>query len=232
MPAKKIPLDTKTRILVGSIGGISPIIISLLVVDVVALYNETGLMDGIGLGVRFLVLVFIGGLIGYLHHNEEEPFKLFQLGIAAPTLLTTAINGNSVINQDYMREHTAQTSISFFIKSAHADQATYSNIDLFQQSKVNDFQLFLRGLIGTKLFSDEDDWYVIVGSHRNIDSAHAQVKSVNQKKYMAKVYSPVSQSKYYSVAIGANLDLKTAEHLRQQAIKSGLPKDSYLWKRK
>ena len=232
MPAKKIPLDTKTRILVGAIGGISPIIISLLVVDVIALYNETGLMDGIGLGVRFLVLVFIGGLIGYLHHNEDEPFKLFQLGIAAPALLTTAINGNSVINQDYMREHTAQTSISFFIKSAHADQATYSNIDLFQQSKVNDFQLFLRGLIGTKLFSDEDDWYVIVGSHRNIDSAQAQVKSVNQKKYMAKVYSPVSQSKYYSVAIGANLDLKTAEQLRRQAIKSGLPKDSYLWKRK
>lgn len=232
MPAKKNTLDTKTRILVGAIGGISPIIISLLVVDVIALAQNTGLMDGVGLGIRFFVLIFIGGLIGYLHQNEDEPFKLFQLGIAAPALLTTAINGNSIVNQDLLREHTAQTDISFFIKSAHAETIDYKNISLFQESKVSDIQLFLRGLIGTSLFSEEDDWYVIVGSHTNIKAAHAQVKSVNQKKYMAKVFSPVTNSKYYSVVIGANLDLKIAEKLRKQAVKNGLPKDSYLWKRK
>ena len=233
MATKIIPLDTKTRILVGAIGGISPIIISLLVVDVVALYNSTGLMDGIGLGIRFFVLIFIGGLIGYLHQNEEEPFKLFQLGIAAPALLTTAINGNSVTgNQNLLQEHKAESTSGFFIKSAHAGQADYKNIKLFQKSKVSDTQLFLRGLIGTKLFSNEDDWYVIVGSHRNIKAAKAQVKSVRKKHYKAKVYSPVSSSKYYSVVIGANLDLKTAERLRKQAIKNGLPDDSYLWKRK
>lgn len=232
MPPKKDLLDTKTRILVGAIGGISPIIISLLVVDIVSLFNETGLVDGIGLAIRFLVLVFIGGLIGYLHQNEDEPFKLFQLGIAAPALLTTAINGNSIVNQSYLREHTAQTNVSFFIKSAHADSVTFKNATFFQESKISDAQLFLRGLIGTSLFSNKDDWYVIVGSHRNIDAARAQVKNISQKKYMAKVYSPVTHSKYYSVVIGANLDLKAAEKLQQQAIKNGLPRDSYLWKRK
>lgn len=232
MPPKKNILDTKTRILVGAIGGISPIIISLLVVDIVALFNETGMMDGIGLTIRCLVLIFIGGLIGYLHQNEEEPFKLFQLGIAAPALLTTAINGNSIVNQGYLREHSAQVDISFFIKSAHADSIAYKNKKLFQGSKVSDAQLFLRGLIGTSLFSDKDDWYVIVGSHRNIDAAQAQVKTVKQKRYLAKVYSPATHSKYYSVVIGANLDLKVAEQLRKQAINNGLPIDSYLWKRK
>jgi len=232
MPSKKQPLDTRTRILVGAIGGISPIIISLLVVDVVALYNSTGLVDGIGLAVRFLVLIFIGGLIGYLHQHEEEPFKLFQLGIAAPALLTTAIHGNSVTaNQGLMREHKAAADYSFFIKSAHA-ATDYKNAKLFQQSKVSDLQLFFRGLIGTNLFSNDDDWYVIIGSHTNIKHARKQVTAIKHKKYMAKVYSPASNSKYYSVAIGANLDLKTAEKLRKQAIKNGLPDDSYLWKRK
>lgn len=232
MAIKKPPLDTKTRILVGAIGGISPIIISLLVVDIVVLFNETGLMDGIGLGIRFFVLIFIGGLIGYLHQNEEEPFKLFQLGIAAPALLTTAINGNSIVNQGYLREHSAQVDISFFIKGAYADSISYKNIKLFQESKVSDTQLFLRGLIGTSLFSEKDDWYVIVGSHRNIDAARAQVKAIKKKHYMAKVYSPATHSKYYSVVIGANLDLNIAERLQARAVKSGLPKDSYLWKRK
>lgn len=230
--AKKNCLDTKTRILIGAIGGISPIIISLLVVDIVQLFNETGLMDGIGLGIRFFVLIFIGGMVGYLHNQEEEPFKLFQLGIAAPALLTTAINGNSIANQTLLKEHSAESQYHFFIKSAHAADTAYKNIADFKEPKVSNTQLFLRGLVGTKLFSNDDDWFVIIGSHKNIKQAKDQVKKVKNKKYKAKIYEPSTGSKYFSVAIGANLDLKEAEQLQKEAIKNGLPKDTYLWKRK
>lgn len=232
MATKPVILDSKKRILIGAIGGISPIIISLLVVDVISLYKETGLIDGIGLGIRFLVLIFIGGLVGYLHQNEQEPFKLFQLGIAAPALLTTAINGNSITNQSQLHEYRSQTDITFFIKSAYADQHAYTNSNLFLEPKVSDTQLFLRGLLGTKLFNEEDDWFVIIGSHKNIQRAKAQVTVAAEKKYKAKIYSPSDQSEYYSVVIGANLDLKSAQRLQHEAVKHGLPKDTYLWKRK
>lgn len=225
-------LDTKTRITLGALGGISPIIISLLVVDIVQLFNETGLMDGIGLAIRFLVLIFIGGLIGYLHTKEEEPFKLFQLGIAAPALLTTAINGNSIANQTLLKEHSAENQYHFFIKSAYAADTNYKNLSDFKEPKVNNTQLFLRGLIGTKLFSDDDDYYVIIGSHKNIKQAKQQVEKIKKKHYKAKIYSPTNGSKYFSVVIGANLDLKEAEKLQARAIRNGLPRDTYLWKRK
>lgn len=231
MAKQPICLDTKTRITLGALGGISPIIISLLVVDVPALISETGLMDGIGLAIRFLVLIFIGGLVGYLHNKEDEPFKLFQLGIAAPALLTTAINGNSIANQTLLKEHTAATEYHLFIKDAYADP-DYRNDDMFKEPKINNVQLFLRGLLGTKIFSDDDDYFVIIGSHSNLDKARNQVKLVKKKKYMAKIYEPVSGSKYFSVVIGANLDLKEAEKLQHLAIQHGLPKDTYLWKKK
>ncbi len=231
--AKLQCLDTKTRITLGALGGISPIIISLLVVDIVQLFNETGLMDGIGLGIRFLVLIFIGGLVGYLHNKEEEPFKLFQLGIAAPALLTTAINGNSIANQTLMKEHSASadTPHYFFIKSAHAAETDYKNLSTFKQPKVSNTQLFLRGLIGTKLFSDDDDYFVIIGSHKNISKAKHQVKQVKKKKFKAKIYEPTDGSQYYSVVIGANLNLDEAKKLQAQAIKNGLPRDTFLWKK-
>jgi len=228
-------LDTKTRITLGALGGISPIIISLLVVDIVQLFNETGLMDGIGLAIRFLVLIFIGGLVGYLHNKEEEPFKLFQLGIAAPALLTTAINGNSIANTTLMIEHSASSSDTphyFFIKSAYAAETNYKNLSSFKQAKVSNTQLFLRGLIGTKLFSDEDDYLVIIGSHTNINKAKQQVKNVKKKKYRAKIYEPTDGSKYYAVVIGANLNEQEAKKLKAQAIRNGLPSDTYLWKKK
>jgi len=230
--AKKDCLDTKTRIAIGAIGGISPIIISLLVVDVVQLFNETGLMDGIGLGIRFFVLIFIGGMVGYLHNQEEEPFKLFQLGIAAPALLTTAINGNSIANQTFMKEHKADAQYHFFIKSAHAADTDYKNLSDFKEAKISNTQLFLRGLIGTKLFSKEDDWFVIIGSHKNIKTAKRQVSAAKNKKYKAKIYAPTDGSGYYRVVIGVNLDLEEAERLKKQAIKVGLAKDAYILPRK
>jgi len=225
-------LDTKTRITIGALGGISPIIISLLVVDITRLFSETGVMDGIGLSIRFLVLIFIGGLIGYLHTKEEEPFKLFQLGIAAPALLTTAINGNSISNQTYLKEHSADAEYHFFMKSAYAAEADYKNQTLFKQARVTQTQLFLRGLIGTKLFSEDDDWYVIVGSHKEISAAKLQVESIKTMHYKAKIYKPSTDRGYFTVAIGTNLDFEEAKQLKAKAIKNGLPEDTFLWKRK
>lgn len=79
MATKKANILTdKSRIIIGGIGGIAPLIISLLVVDLASLVNDLALMDAVGLTVRCLVLIFIGSMVGYLHHTEYEPFKVFQ----------------------------------------------------------------------------------------------------------------------------------------------------------
>jgi len=249
MAAKKNKaLDFRSRVIIGGIGGIAPLIISLLVVDVGSLINDIGMMDAVGLAVRCTVLVFIGALVGYLHNTEHEPFKIFQLGIAAPALLTTAINGYGVVGDSVsMREvrasydgDTVSEPFRFsLIASAHAGtlpgtgsrSRKYLNASLFKEARVSSLERFFRGLIGYHISSKGDDWFVIVGSHKRAGDATAHAKRLASSRYLAKVYEPTGGSRYYAVVIGANLTLDEAQQLRKTAIKGGLPKDSYLWRK-
>lgn len=237
-------LTVKSRIIIGGIGGIAPLIISLLVVDLASVVNDIAVMDAIGLAVRCLVLIFIGSMVGYLHNNEYEPFKVFQLGIAAPALLTTAINGYSVIGPSgslkemktatYQSAPYKQFSLSF-ISSAHAAEpklrGKYINRHAFKEPKITNLERFMRGLIGKRISSKGDDWFVITGSHSDYDQAMGQVLRINSKRYAGKIYRPNNSSGYYAVAIGANLTLDEAKKLRTKAIRKGLPKDTYLWRK-
>jgi hypothetical protein len=44
------------------------------------------------------------------------------------------------------------------------------------------------------------------------------------------VYVPLSETKYYAVVIGSYLSLSEARSLKREAIKDGLPPDTYLWR--
>jgi len=235
-------LDTRTRLIIGGIGGIAPIIISLLVVDLVSLINDLQTMDAIGLAVRCAVLIFIGALVGYLHQDESEPFKVFQLGIAAPALLTTAINGYGVVGPNAaLKEMKAENTHQHnnwslqLISSAHATETrknkyNYINSNSFQEPKVSNFERFLRGLIGKRITTKGDDWFVIVGSHTNAEKAKRQAAKLDNKKFLAKVFQPVNGSKHYAVVIGSNLNMSEAKLLRKKALQKGLPKDTFLWR--
>lgn len=238
------PLSDKNRIIIGGIGGIAPLIISLLVVDLNSLISDLAMMDAIGLTVRCLVLIFVGAMVGYLHNSEHEPFKVFQLGIAAPALLTTAINGYSVIGPAatlkeikgtaYYSESVDRFALSF-ISSAHAEEpqlrGKFINRNAFKQAKISNVERFMRGLIGKRVSSKGDDWFVITGSHKNYEQALSQIQKINKKKFAGKVYRPNFDSGYFAVAIGANLSLDEAQRLKEKAIRKGLPKDTYLWRR-
>jgi hypothetical protein len=56
------------------------------------------------------------------------------------------------------------------------------------------------------------------------------VERLKGKGYEAIVYPPYRSNPYYGVMIGSWLTLKEANALKSQAIKDGLPKDTYLWK--
>ena len=246
MARKPNLIAPRTRIVIGGIGGIAPLLVSLLVVDLNSLIDDLALMDAVGLAVRCLVLIFIGALVGYMHNKEQEPFKVFQLGIAAPALLTTAINGYGIIGSGatFKEMKTALQDgsetpnlILPFISTAHAAGSVnasrhhYINQAFFQEAKISNFERFLRGLIGRRVSSSGDDWFVIVGSHISEQKATAQVKRLKRKHYLAKVYLPTDGSRYYAVTIGVNLNLHDAQTLRNKAIRQGLPKDTYLWRK-
>lgn len=225
-------MTAKQRIFIGAIGGITPYLITLLSIDFKATVNSYELLDWIGLVVRCLVLMFLGSLVAYLHRTETEHFKVFQLGLAAPALLATFINGNGGNNEvlPTVSETAWYQSVSI-IPKAYADESNYFvNAQMFKTAEISPISRFFRGLFGTKLKSNSQNiYFVIVGSHKKMHNAEKQVELLKREHYQAKIYNPYGASRYYSVVIAANVSLEEAEKTLEQAIQNGLPKDSYIW---
>lgn len=225
-------MDTKQRILLGAIGGLTPYLVTLLSIDFKSVVGSYELLDWVGLVVRSLVLIFLGALVAYLHKTETEQFKVFQLGLAAPALLSTFINGNSGNNEALPTPVDNQASYSInILASAYAtDVEQYVNKGMLRAPKVSASSRFFRGLFGTKLKTSEKEvYFVIVGSHTQQEDAEKQAKALAKKHYEAKVYRPYLYSNYYAVVIASNVTKAEAEKIKEKAIKDGLPKDSYIW---
>jgi cell division septation protein DedD len=130
-------MTTKKRLIIGALGGITPYILTLLIVDFASALRDFEFFDGVGLAVRCIVLVFAGALVAYFNKSEPDEFKLFQLGVAAPALLATGINGYSISDQDSTvaagtteSAAPAPENASFFssiFASAYAQEAAADN---------------------------------------------------------------------------------------------------------
>ena len=239
-------MDTRKRIIIGAIGGITPYIVTLLVIDFKIALQDFSFYDGFGLFVRCLVLISLGSLVAYLHQKEKEAFKVFQLGLWAPALIATAINGYSQPNVPPRQEAKPPVQVNgalyldnphiHLISPAYASdskvnpaKSDYVNETSLKEPQISGFDRFLRGLIGKTVKDDKNSWFVIVGSHLDVKDANNQVKQLEEKRYLAEVYLPYRTSRIHAVVIGTNISLSEAKKLRKQAIKDGLPKDTYLW---
>ncbi|TPN44451.1 hypothetical protein FJ981_28050 [Mesorhizobium sp. B1-1-4] len=83
----------------GALGGILPILVSLLTVDFSPFIDGPSTLttgNYVGYAVRIIVLIILGGIIASLNSEVRSPITLVQLGIAAPALITSYINGSSV----------------------------------------------------------------------------------------------------------------------------------------
>ena len=99
----------------GALGGFLPALISLLSVDIGALIDNPNITTGhvVGAIIRYAILLILGG-VGAMLNDENKPFKLVQLGIAAPAVLASLVNAQA----NAMPPATpvparAQTSIQF-----------------------------------------------------------------------------------------------------------------------
>ncbi|MFX0135600.1 MAG: hypothetical protein ACFFDN_18285, partial [Candidatus Hodarchaeota archaeon] len=203
-------MRTCEKMMIGGLGALTPILMNLLIVDLKVLLIQLTLFAILGYSVRVIVLFFIGGLWAYLHKEENNLLKIFQLGIVAPALITASINAGNVETPKVIAQNNEIFNAPYvFIPSAYAQPAEKEELKRFSPSKETLIQQFWRGLIGA---SSERVWFVVAGTHLKLEDAKKQAQEINQKEkdFKAEVYEPYGEDLYYSVVIGENLTYEQA----------------------
>ncbi|SHI19640.1 SPOR domain-containing protein [Ferrimonas marina] len=228
-------MNNLQRITLGAIGGITPFLITLLSIDFHSVFGGYKALDWVGLAVRCIILIFLGALVTFMHKNETENFKLFQLGLAAPALLATYINGSPGNSQMLPSSADNGTTVSIsLLPQAHADASErrqqYLNEGMIREPQVSAYSRFLRGAFGKKIETSGDDkFFVIAGSHQARQSAENQVAALKEKGFEATVFKPYGDSKHFSVVIAAYVSKSEATQVRDLALRNGLPSDTFIW---
>ena len=220
-------MSNHKRFLIGGVGGIAPVLMFLITIDLDRYFVETTTLKMLGYVIRGIALFSLGGLIGYLHDDELKAFKVFELGLAAPAMIagfitTASINSNSAGSAN-LKIHSSYSTLS----SAHAQvPKKQSEIKKFSLPIQTSTEQFFDGFLG---LTPNKVWFVIVGSYLNVEDARNQADQINSRfrDYKAEVYAPYGENPYYAVVIGANLTQTEARTLRDKAIKAGFPKSSY-----
>lgn len=148
-PARIRRLPSRRRIIIGALGALTPILMNLLVADFNAMPTLTR-FDLLGYAIRFVVLLLIGGMVGYFHADEVNTLKLFQLGIAGPALLTGYISAKSA------SPAATSAQVSLLVPTAYAQTAEQQAPEV-PSSKETAIDEFWRGLsrAGTELASPD-----------------------------------------------------------------------------
>lgn len=219
-------ISGRQRFLFAGLGGIMPVLLNLIVIDLETLLLSVTWLSVLSYLIRVLALFAIGGLVGWLNRGERDPIKLFQLGIAAPALITAAMNGGRVSLPEPVSAPNQPLSWHI-ISQAHA-QTPQSTLKRFSLPQETASQQIYRGFLG---MLPKNVWFVIAGSFRTQDAAEQRAQEIRRRYpgFSAEVYAPYGGNPYYAVVIGALLTQEEARNLQQKAISAGFPKDTYLW---
>ncbi len=82
--------------LLGCLGGAIPLIVNLLSVDLAPIIDHPGnltLGNYVGYAIRIVALVVLGGIVAALNTGVTNVLSLVQLGMAAPAIVASYING-------------------------------------------------------------------------------------------------------------------------------------------
>lgn len=222
-------MNTRKKIMIGGLGALTPVIMNLLIVDLNVLLVKFTSLAFLGYVIRVVILFYLGGLVAFLHKDENSPIKIFELGILAPALITAMLNAGHVpiIKAPPQTAETSAASFSF-IPSVYAQPPQEEEIKEFSLPKENSIQQIWRGLTSSGY---KKIWFVIVGSHPELEDARNQAQQIDQigEDFRADVYAPYGDNPNYSVVIGSNLTFKEADKLKKKAIEAKLPKDTHLW---
>lgn len=237
-------MTTTKRVLFGILGALSPLVMNLLVVD----FSDASYLSDkaklLGLLVKIFVFMFAGALIAYFNSDETSPLKIFQLGLAAPALLTAYVNANNVqphssapaplkasigapvapgVPDSPQSPDKPSTS---FLDSIFPVAYAASNAPIAE--KPSGFlNQFWEGLTGIK----NRKYYVVVATEHSLESAKQRADEINRTKqgFHADAYKALNG--LYGVGIGFDLTYEQAVQLRKKALDAGFPHDTYIvWK--
>ncbi len=232
-------MKTYKKIFIGGLGALTPIIMNLLVIDLEVLLINLTFYSVLGYSIRVIVLFYLGGLIAFLHKDEINIVKIFELGIVAPALITALLNAGQ-IDVSKMKAQNASNPIGSisFVSAAYAqtstkEDSTTNEIKTFSLPEETKMQQFWRGAGLSRLFGFNKwrGFFVIVGSHENIDDAKKQVKQImlQTKEFEPVIYEPFMDRKGYSVVIGANLTKIDAMRIEKEAQDKKISKTIFIW---
>jgi len=240
-------MDKKIRAacFVGAISGIAPLLVNLIGVDAELIIDSFQLKIFIGYMIKAMGLMALGAFVVFIN-SEVDLKKAFQLGLMAPAFVVGAINANNYSN--------AKNEVVQLEKALVGDQSASNEVkgentfihilDTLSFTLIGnayaDEHIVKKGINNTPTTSRliwygitgniKNSWFVFVGSHQYEADAEKQVKELALKGYDAVVQPPFGSNEYFGVAIGSYVSLEQARSLKQEALKDGLPKDTYLWK--
>jgi hypothetical protein len=214
---------------------------SLLVVDYGGLAANFASYQVLGYAVKVLVLFGIGALVVYLNPKETNRLKVFQLGLGAPALILSVLNGTNVQQVSGPANPAAGTPSASLILPwesiayaqeplppqalVHGQEMKLKALAMPQRSGA---QSFLAGLTGRP---DRRVWFVFVRTEPKLEDAQRSAADIAKRfpGFKADVYKPYKEGDAYPIVIGANLELSEAQILRDKAVKAGMPAETRLW---
>jgi len=206
----------------GGLGAIAPIFLSLLTLDVSTVFATTSPLVVLGYLVRASLLFLAGGLYVWIYHADEKVrSRIFEFGVLAPALLTTAVNGLQVPKPSSTGAagpvvHPAV----ILVGEAFADQGDVP-VRMFAGPQFSASQQFWYGLTGQR---ETRRSYVIAGSYRSEAEARAAAQAARRRwpQFGVSVYKPYGAQRRYTVVLGDALTYAGAIKLRDQARAAGL----------
>ena len=221
-------MNLKNKLFIGCLGALSPILVNLILVDLDLVLANAKALTIASYIVRVIALCAAACLVVYLNGEEDKPIKIFQLGLAAPALLTGIINGVSLSKN--VVDQKAAFEIPAIVSSAFAQGAGQPKVEDCVKHDSTAGQEVLKGLFG---ILPENRWYVSTSSKLKLQSAVDEVKDIESRfsgKFHPRICAPISSDdKYYRVIIGQNLTREAANKLKDEALASGLSRSTWLW---
>lgn len=230
---------------IACLGALTPIITNLLVVDLNTSLHNLSAIEGITYAIRLFALCASACIVVFLNSDEQRPVKLFQLGVMAPALLTSLINGATIsikantqapMNPGIQTPLPKQANFPSLIGTAFAQPApapapqTTPVKDCLLPAELSTTQQVLKGLIG---LVPDNKWYVVVGSYGSLPGATQDAAAIRARfgtRYSVSICKPLGgPDAQYRVAIGENLTYPDGTRLKVDAIASGFSDNTWLW---
>lgn len=216
-------MSNKERFLLGGAGGIAPVVVGLIVVDLQILLVNLTIVAVIAYMIRVTALFLLGGFMAWIHKKESEPWKLVQLGIAAPAVAVAILNGSNVPVPEVPAEKTSSAS-SFLVSSSYAqDQASAK---VFTYPRESTLQQLKRGLWGA---TPRNVYFVVADAFPTMAEAERHARELQARGVTSEVYAPFGSNPNYSVVVGSHLALEEARLLRETVVSNRVANNAYVW---